>query len=156
MQPSWLADALEGDVARLHGQRIAFHWEGWGWCPARLGETDAADSNVSALYEGRWREDHALFLKDYGTGDAGSWVLLAPARPASPILGYAAGRYKKRRGGDVWLRADQLVHHSGAELAAARTGTFFEAGRCDSTECTLGAGHGGLCSHLGVLGKRRR
>eukprot|EP00966_Prymnesium_polylepis_P253839 5867102-Prymnesium_polylepis.1 len=31
------------------------------------------------------------------------------------------GKYQKRRGGaDVWLRADELIHHSGTELAAAR------------------------------------
>ena len=117
-------------------------------------QTDAADSNVSALYEGRWREHHALLASAYGTGDAGAWVLLAPARPPSPLLGFAGGRYKKRRGAEVWLRADQLVHHSGAELAAARAaGTFFEAGRCDNTKCALGAGHGGRA--LSVIKQHR-
>ena len=28
-------------------------------------------------------------------------------------------------------------------------------GRCGSTQCTLGAGHGGLCSHMQVSGRRR-
>ena len=163
--PPWLAGALGGDAARLHGELVAFLWEDYGWCVARLGATKAADANVSGLYEDRCREHHALLLEHYGTrDDAGSWVLLAPARPASPLLGYAAGRYKKQRAGaNVWLRADELVHHSGAELAAARAAAksggaaaVFEAGRCDSTECTLGAGHEGLCSHLRAAGKRRR
>lgn len=68
----------------------------------------------------------------------------------------------------MWLRADELIHHSGAELAAARAAAnaannatmqaagVFEAGRCASTACTLGAGHAGLCSHLRATGKRRR
>ena len=136
----------------MYGELIAFHWEDFGWHVARLGATTAADANVSGLYDGRWREHHALFLADYGMRGPGSWILLSPARPASPLLDYAAGKYKKQRGGDVWLRADQLLHHTGAELEAARDAAkhcaAFEAGRCDSTACTLGAGHDGLCSHL--------
>jgi hypothetical protein len=156
-----LPSLVNGNASQLHGELIAFHWEDYGWAIGRLGATNQPDSNVSALYEGRWREQHTLFPDHYGTGDAGSWVLLAPRRAASPILAYNRGRYKKRRGAaDVWLRADQLIHHTGAELAAAREASsgvsFFEAGRCDTTECKLVAGHSGLCSHLCVGGKRRR
>lgn len=156
-----LPSLVNGNASQLHGELIAFHWEDYGWAIGRLGATNQPDSNVSALYEGRWREQHTLFPDHYGTGDAGSWVLLAPRRAASPILAYNRGRYKKRRGAaDVWLRADQLIHHTGAELAAAREASsgvsFFEAGRCDTTECKLVAGHNGLCSHLCVGGKRRR
>ena len=38
----WLAEALEGDVARLCGELIAYNWEEWGWHVGRLGATDAA------------------------------------------------------------------------------------------------------------------
>lgn len=160
--PKWLADALDGDAARLDGELMAFNWEKYGWCVSRLNKARAADSNVLGLYELQHREDHALFLKDYGPSERrGSWVLLEPVWPPSPILDYVAGQYKKRRGDDyVWLRADQLVHHSGKELAIARKApvaqaAVFELGHCSSTACTLGAGHIGLCSHLRADGKRQ-
>ena len=104
---------------------LAFHCEGWGWAAGRIGGTCANDANVSVLYEGRWREDHSLFSSDYSsTGGTGSWTLLEPARAASPLLDFANGRYKVTRGSnDKWLRADELVHHSGGELAAARAKT---------------------------------
>ena len=147
-----MARARTGSRRTTHVRRAhAFHWEDFGWHVARLGATTAADANVSGLYDGRWREHHALFLADYGMRGPGSWILLSPARPASPLLDYAAGKYKKQRGGDVWLRADQLLHHTGAELEAARDAAkhcaAFEAGRCDSTACTLGAGHDG-CARI--------
>ena len=64
---------------------------------------------------------HSLFASDYGVGGAGSWVLLEPYRPASPLEDYDRGKYMvKRNGAPVWLRADHLVHHSGAELASCR------------------------------------
>ena len=98
--PAWKEEGQEGeaDVPRLYGELIAFHWEDFGWHVARLGATTAADANVSGLYDGRWREHHALFLADYGMRGPGSWILLSPARPASPLLDYAAGKYKKQRG----------------------------------------------------------
>jgi hypothetical protein len=121
--PPALADMLDNPT-QLHGKLLAFHWEDWGWHAGRIGGTCANDANVSVLYEGRWREDHSLFASDYGTGDIGSWTLLEPVRAASPILDFANGRYKVKRGEhDKWLRADELVHHSGDDLAAARTKT---------------------------------
>ena len=97
--------------------------------------------------------------------DAARGGASAVAHPGLP--GGQVPEAKKRRGADVWLRADELIHHSGAELAAARAAAnaanaamqaagVFEAGRCASTACTLGAGHAGLCSHLRATGKRRR
>ena len=126
--PSWLAGALEEDVSRLHGELMAFHWEDWGWHCCRLSETSAPDLNVTGLYEGQWREGHALRASDYGVGGVGSWVLLEPHRPASPLLDFANGKYKVTRdGAEVWLRGNELIHHSGAELRAAREAKKREA-----------------------------
>eukprot|EP00966_Prymnesium_polylepis_P149795 3460374-Prymnesium_polylepis.1 len=112
------------DPALLHGKLLAFHWESWGWHAGRIGGTSANDANVSVLYEQRWREDHSLFAADYGTGGIGSWTLLEPVRAASPLLDFANGRYKVKRGSqDKWLRGDERVHHSGDELAATRAKT---------------------------------
>ena len=115
-----LAEELE-EPSHLHGKLMAFHWQEWGWCVGRIGPTSAGDSNVSALYINGWREDHALFESDYGLFGDGSWVLLEAQRPASPLLDYDRNKYKVMRDGvAVWLRSDQLVHHSGSELAACR------------------------------------
>ncbi|MEC7287716.1 MAG: hypothetical protein VXU42_03400, partial [Verrucomicrobiota bacterium] len=120
--PDWIVAALEGDASQLHGHLVAFHWEGWGWSAGRIGGTTSPDSNCSVLYMDKWREDHALLLADYGVCDKyGSWVLLEAERPASPILGFSNGKYRKQRGSSgVWMRAEDLPHHSGSELAAAR------------------------------------
>ena len=120
--PDWLVAALEGDASQLHSRLVAFHWEGWGWSAGRVGGTTSPDSNCSVLYAGKWRENHALLIADYGAGDKyGSWVLLAAVRPPSPILGFSNGKYRKQRGSSgVWMRAEDLPHHSGSELAAAR------------------------------------
>jgi hypothetical protein len=101
---------------------VAFNWEEWGWAVGRLGKSSVDDGNVSVLYENQWREEHALLPEMYGTCDIkASWVLLQASRPQSPILGFANGKYmKKRHGSDVLLRADQLIHHTSAELEQAR------------------------------------
>ena len=85
--PSWLGDALEPDADSakdLHGSLIAFHWETWGWCIGRLDKSPAIDCNFSAVYDGKWVEQHTLHLDSYdasGNGGYGSWCLLAPKRP---------------------------------------------------------------------------
>jgi hypothetical protein len=117
--PTWLADALENDTSRLHGSLMAFHWEGWGWHAARIGDTSAKGCNYSAIYLDKWREDHSLFVSDYGTGDAGNWVLLEGTPP--PVLDFKAGKYMvKNDDADVWLRAEELIEYSGSDLTAAR------------------------------------
>ena len=117
---------------------------GWGWHAGRIGNTTADDSNVSVLYSGNWREDHALLESDYGAGGVGSWVLLSPNRPASPLLDYESGRYKVNRGGDKWLRAEELVHHSGKELAAAREAKKMEAVEASQAACDAELDTGGF------------
>lgn len=72
--------------------------------------------------------DICLRASDYGVGGVGSWVLLEPHRPASPLLEFANGKYKVTRdGAEVWLRGSELIHHSGAELRAAREAKKREA-----------------------------
>ena len=117
--PTWLADALENDSSRLHGSLMAFHWEGWGWHAARIGDTSAMGCNYSALYMDKWREDHTLFVSDYGTGGVGNWVLLEGTPPL--IMDFKAGKYMvKIDEADVWFRAENLIEYSGESLAAAR------------------------------------
>jgi hypothetical protein len=147
-------EALHG--AALHGRLVAFRWEEYGWAVGRLGAPRAADSNFSVTYEGESVEQQTLLSPAYGGTAYGAWWLLAPCAP--PIGGYARGRYLV---GGTWRRAAELPH-APTERAAARAAaaaaapTYFAPGRCESTRCTLGAGHSGLCSHLRVAGKRRR
>ena len=146
--PTWLADALEKDPSRLHGSLMAFHWEGWGWHAARIGDTSAKGCNFSALYLDKWREDHALFASDYGTGCAGEWVLLEGTPP--PILDFHAGKYRVKRGsGDVWLRAEELIEYSGSDLAAAR-----EAKKAAATEASQQAVDAELDTGGFAIGRR--
>ena len=100
---------------------IAFNWEEWGWAIGRLDSSTRVDA-YSALYENKWKEDHTLLTSSYGVGsEKGSWVLLQPTRPGSPILDYSNGKYVKMRNGkQVSFRPDELIHHSGTELKAAR------------------------------------
>ena len=104
---------------------MAFKWEApWGWAVGRLGppsKAHANECNFSALYEDGWREQHTLLIGAYGLGDEpGSWVLLeSTTRPE--ILEYANGKYKVATSdGERWFRAAQLVHHTAADLLAAR------------------------------------
>jgi hypothetical protein len=126
---------------------MAFHWEGWGWHAARIGDTSAKACNFSALYLDRWREDHSLFASDYGTGGAGSWVLLEGTPP--PILDFHAGKYMVKRGGDVWLRAEELIEYSGSDLAAAR-----EAKKAAATEASQAAVDAELDTGGFAIGRR--
>ena len=114
-------------------------------------------------YEGGWVEQQTLLTQAHGGAAHGAWFLLEGAVRAPLITGYRRGTYLVD---DAWLPASALVHHTSAELAAARARataatvttapTHFDTNRCDSTQCTLGARHTGLCSHLRVSGKRRR
>jgi hypothetical protein len=150
--PTWLADALEKDPSRLHGTLMAFHWEGWGWHAARIGDTSAKACNFSALYLDRWREDHSLFASDYGTGGAGNWVLLEGTPP--PILDFHAGKYKVKRGGaDVWLRADDLIEYSGSDLAAAREAKKAAAAEASQTAVDAELDTGGFAIGRRVFAK---
>ena len=86
---------------------------------ARIGDTSAMGCNYSALYMDKWREDHTLFVSDYGTGGVGNWVLLEGTPPL--IMDFKAGKYMvKIDGADVWFRAENLIEYSGESLAAAR------------------------------------
>lgn len=72
------------------------------------------------MYLNSWREDHSLLPETYGVaGGYGSWCLLQTTRPATPIEGYNNGKYLKN---GAWMRgtSDDLLHHSGEELAQAR------------------------------------
>ena len=72
---------------------------------------------LRVLYEGDWREQHALLPSAYGEGgEPGAWLLLEGSA-AAEIASYEHGKYKV---GDGWYRACELVHHSAADLAAAR------------------------------------
>ena len=82
---------------------------------------EAHQCNFSALYDGEWREQHALLISQYGVKDEpGAWVLLK-GTARSEILEYKDGKYKvKMDGVEKWMRASQLLHHSASELSEAR------------------------------------
>ena len=53
-------------------------------------------------------------------------------------------------------RSRSVTHGTVCATAQVVYPAFFEAGRCASTQCTLGAGHSGLCSYMLTAGKRLR
>ena len=67
----------------------------------------------------------------------------------SPILDFHAGKYRVKRGGDVWLRAEELVEYSGSDLAAAR-----EAKRAAAAEASQAAVDAELDTGGFAIGRR--
>jgi hypothetical protein len=120
--PAWLDKALTEDTKPLLGSHVNFNWEEYGWAPGKLSGTTKSDCNFAVTYEGDWVEHQSLLLSAYGKGGNGSWMLLEATRPASPILEYKSGKYLVQRStGNVWLRANGLLHHPDPALATART-----------------------------------
>ena len=70
----------------------------------------------------------------------------------------SSGASSGEGGGASSASASAATNHGGGSKRRrpVTNSQAFSAGRCSSTQCTLGAGHEGLCSHERVNGKRRR